>query len=75
MSISIKDAYESEYPGKFVAIDVTTEKSYVGDSPIKVLESARKESPKGLFHLIRVGASGAYRVSYTRNAHQDWLFR
>lgn len=70
-----KSAYESQYLGKFVAIDVTTERAYVADSPAAAAELARKDSPKGLFHLIKVGAAGAFKVSYTNNAALDWIFR
>lgn len=70
-----RSSYESTYPGQFVAIDVITEEAYVANSPLAALELARAKSPKGLFHLIRVGAAGAFRVSYTNNATSDWLFR
>jgi hypothetical protein len=69
-----KSAYESEHLGKFLAIDVNTEQAYLGDSPLEALESARKGSPRGLFHLIKVGAAGAFRVSYTNDANLDWIF-
>ena len=70
-----KGAFESEHPGKFVAIDVMSEKAYIGDSPVEALEAARKDAPKGLFHLVRVGSRGAFRVSYTNNAAVDWIFK
>ena len=68
-------AYEKEHPGKFVAIDVKSEKLYVGDTAVEALEKARADSPVGLFHLVRVGAAGAFRVSYTSNDSVDCLFR
>jgi len=70
-----KNAFESEHPGKFVAIDVKTEKAYIADTPMDAFEAARKDAPNGLFHLIKVGARGAFRVSYTNNATMDWIFR
>jgi hypothetical protein len=70
-----KVEYEVKHPGKFVAIDIETEKSYIADSPTEALELARKDSPKGLFHLIKVGSLGAFKVSYTSSATTDWLFR
>lgn len=70
-----KEQYEREHPGEFVAIDVTTEKAYVGQTPEGVLETARDDSQRGLFHLIQVGFSGAFRVSYTNHADLDWIFR
>ncbi len=55
-----KSAFESEHLGKFVAIDVNTEQAYIGESPEDAVELARKGSPNGLFHLIKVGALGAF---------------
>jgi len=65
--------YEIEHPGQFVAIDVTTGNAFVGVSPEEVLENARKAAPTGIFHLIKVGSPGAFRVSYTRDANMDWV--
>lgn len=70
-----KSAYESEHPGQFLAIDVTTEKAYLGDSAEAAINLARNESPTGLFHLVKVGSAGAFRVSYTNDTNVDWLFR
>jgi hypothetical protein len=70
-----REVYEEEHRGKFVAIDVTSEHAYLGDTPEVALENARKESPKGVFHLIRVGHLGAFRVSRTHNAPSRWIFR
>ena len=72
---NFQEKFETDYLGKFVAIDVTTEKAYVGDSPEEAYRAARKDSPQGIFHLIRVGSPGAYKVSYTSNAALDWIFR
>lgn len=70
-----KEQYEQEHQGKFVAIDVTSEKAYLDDAPEKVLESARKASPVGIFHLIKVGFPGAFRVSYSNHVELDRLFQ
>jgi hypothetical protein len=61
-----KSALEQNSPGQFVAIDVKTEKAYIAAQPEIALEKARSEAPTGVFHLIRVGASGAFRVSHVR---------
>ena len=70
-----KEQYEREHQGKFVAIDVTTQKAYVEDTPEGVLETASSDSPVGIFHLIRVGFAVAFRVSYSNHADLDWFFR
>ena len=70
-----RTAFEAEHYGKFVVIDITTEQTYVADSPEAAIELARKSNPKGVFHLVKVGSTGAFRVSYSSNANLDWLFQ
>ena len=70
---SYKSSYELEHIGEYLVIDVSTEQAYLGESPEDAYESATKSDAKGPFHLIRIGHAGAYRVSYTSNAHSDWL--
>ena len=69
-----REQYERDHFGKFVAIEVTSKKAFIGDSAEKALEEARTESPNGIFHLILVGSPGAFRVGYS-NASADWLFQ
>jgi hypothetical protein len=66
---SYKTAFEAEHFGKFVAIDVTTEQAYLGDTAERALEGAKEQAPHGIFHLIRVGSPGAFRVS-RRGSHR-----
>ena len=70
-----KNQYEREHPAKFVAIDITTEEAYIAHNPEDVLEAARGASPHGVFHLIQVGSSSAFRVSYTLHDDLAWLFQ
>ena len=55
--------YERLYDGKFVVIDVTDERAYLGVYAEGALGEARRQSPHGVFHLIKVGAPGAFKVS------------
>lgn len=64
--------FETTYPGKYLAIDVTTEVPYVADSPELALETAQQANPKGFFYVVRLGASGVYRVGYTKSANFGW---
>jgi hypothetical protein len=64
---------EAKYRGRFVAIDVITEDTHVAETPEGALEQARKENRSGLFHLIRIGSPGVYRVAYTAAQDGDWL--
>jgi hypothetical protein len=72
-----KSAFEAEHYGKFVAIDIITEQAHIADSAEDAIELARKNNPKGIFHLVKVGSTGAFRVSYTSNpnANMDWLLQ
>jgi hypothetical protein len=70
--------FEGKYTGQFVAIDVNSGLAYVGAQPEVALEQARAAAPAGLFHLIRVGSQGAFRLSHahtTAAAHRTGLFR
>src|SRR5712691_11417315 len=75
-----KDRYQQEYerlyPAKFVAIDVKSETAYVGDTASDALQTALAASPKGVFHLIKIGSPAAFKVSYSpkHDANVDWNF-
>jgi hypothetical protein len=67
--------YESKYPGQFVAINVMDGSATLGRSASETLEAAKREYPTGLFHLIRIGHSGAFEVGLAfKNAYTDWVF-
>jgi len=57
--------YEKSRLGKFVAINILDESATLGNTATEALGSARAKYPKGLFHLIRVGHSGAFEVRPT----------
>jgi len=59
-----RDEFERIHQGKFVAVEIETEKAYVGDTPEKAIESAQHECDGGYFHLIKVGSPGVFRVGY-----------
>ncbi len=63
-----KERYERDHPEMFVAIDVETESAYLGVTPEDALGKAMAAAPKGVFHLVQVGFSGAFRVAYTSHA-------
>ena len=73
---SLRAELEENHIGKFVAINVKTSTYHLGDTPEEALQEAKKADPQGLFHLIRVGFSGAFQISYAlQNTDSDWLFR
>jgi hypothetical protein len=59
-----------------LAIDVISEQAYLGQTPEEAYENARRSgAAKGIFHLMKIGSSGAYRVSYSPNGDFSRLFR
>jgi hypothetical protein len=54
--------YERER-GKYLAIDVDTEKAYLAASPQEALSLAEKANAHGTFHLVKIGSEGLYRVA------------
>jgi hypothetical protein len=71
-----KEEYERLYPGKFVAIDLSTEKAFVADSPERAVELLQKENLKSFFHLVKVGSPGVFKVGYSVHSDErDWLFQ
>jgi hypothetical protein len=73
------DRYKSELeaarPGHFIAIDVLTGEGYAAEFPEQALETARAKAPSGIFHLIRVGAPGAFKVSFGMHSKHDFWGR
>ena len=70
-----KDRFERKFHGQFVVIDVSTEEAYIAPYPEEALEKAQNASENGIFHLIRIGAPGAFRVSYVSHGNRPWALR
>ena len=66
-----KETYERDFPRHYVAIDIRNSKAYVGLQSSDALIEGRKNSPNGIFHLIRVGTRAAFTTTRSGN-HTDW---
>ncbi|MFA5936286.1 MAG: hypothetical protein WC822_00195 [Candidatus Paceibacterota bacterium] len=55
----IKDNYEPKDNGKFLAIDIDTEKVYFADTSAEAVELARKNHPKKVFYVAKIGFEAA----------------
>lgn len=51
----IKDKYEPQYIGKFLAIDPKTESVYMADTFDAVYDLAHIENPHASFYLLKIG--------------------
>ena len=58
--------------GHFIAVDVISGIGYVAEYPEEALQDARAAAPNGIFHLIRIGARGAFRVGFGLTHHDFW---
>lgn len=73
---TLRTELESAEHGKFVAINIETRKYYLGDNPEESLEKAKQAEPNGIFHLVRVGYPGAFRISHAiQRSSDNWLFQ
>lgn len=59
----IKTQYEPRDLGKFLAIDVDTEKVYLGNSSAEAVEKARQENPDKVFYIVKIGFGVAETIS------------
>jgi len=51
----IKINYEPEEVGKFLAIDIDTQKAYLGNSSAEAVELARNNHPNKVFYVVKIG--------------------
>jgi hypothetical protein len=65
--------YEAKYPGKYLAIDVNAAVAYVADTPEQAVEALLKANPNAYYHVVRIGASGVYRVGYAQHEQREWF--
>lgn len=54
---SIKDQYEPQDQGKFLAIDINSGKAYLGQTSSKAVELARQAHPGTIFYVVKIGYS------------------
>jgi len=67
--------YEQNHHGMFVAININTKVATLGKTAGEALQSAKEADSDGVFHLIRVGFSGAFQLSRYQSASQNHLVK
>lgn len=58
----IRAQVEDRFYGQFLVIDIDSGDYEVDSKELSALERARTKHPEGLFYLMRIGASAAYRI-------------
>jgi len=66
----IKVQYEPEKNGEFLAIEIDSEKVYLGKSSSEVVELARAAYPDKVFYVVKIGHSAAETLA-SLAAHDD----
>jgi hypothetical protein len=60
---AIKSDYDPKENGKFLAIDIDTEKTYLANSSAEAIELARADHPDTVFYLVKIGFDTAESVA------------
>lgn len=71
-----KSQLEASNNGEFVAIDVRSEKAFVGQYSEIALRKAVENAPDGVFHLIKIGGGGkaGRRRDTEARPSPQWVF-
>lgn len=51
----VKTSYEPNENGKFLAIDIDSQKTYLGNTSAEALELARQHHPNKVFYVVKIG--------------------
>ena len=69
----LKPILEPQENGKFVTIEVNSGEYFLGDSLLEALQRARQKYPDRLFHTIKVGAEGVFKMgTYGKHLSYGW---
>jgi hypothetical protein len=55
--------YEPKWSGRFAAIDINSERAYVGDYPEEALTIAKSADRQGVFYLVHIGSRTTFKSS------------
>jgi hypothetical protein len=67
--LTVKDKYEPEHKGKFLAIEVEGGTFYMGDTGKEAIEKARAANPNKLFYLLKIGFSSTETLAHSLVGH------
>lgn len=59
----ISKRVEKGHLGDFIAIEVESEKYFLGQTPVEAIEKAKKHFPNKIFYLMKVGFPAAITFS------------
>lgn len=56
---NIKESYDPQKKGKFLAIDIETKSAYCADTSAGAVAEARKHHPNKIFYVVKIGFDAA----------------
>ncbi len=68
----LDDAIKKAHAGHFMVVDVKSGQHYIAEFSEDAFQLARKDAPHGIFHLIRIGAPSAFKVSFSTGHDPNW---
>lgn len=69
----LKSILEPANNGKFVAIEVISEEHFIGDTILDALQKAKEKYPDRLFHTIKIGYEGIFKMGiYSKGIAYGW---
>ena len=68
----LDDAIKDAHAGHFMVVDVQSGHHYIAEFSEDAFRLARSEAPHGIFHLIRIGAPSAFKVSLSGGHESNW---
>lgn len=61
---AVKEKYEPDYGGQFLAIDIDSEDIFVGKESAEALQQAREAHPNKVFYVVKVGFESAEAMAH-----------
>lgn len=69
----LKSELEPDNRGKFLVIEVESGEFFLGDTIIEALQKAKDKYPTKLFHTVRIGYEGIFKMgTYARRGY-GWV--
>ena len=66
--------YEPEHNGEYLAINIKTFLGTLSHSPEGAIMKAMERDPHGLYHLVRIGYTGAFKINHAKSKATSWVF-
>lgn len=66
----IRSNVETAHRGEFLVLNVETEGYEMDRNELAALQRAKAKNPDGVFYILRIGATAAYRLGRKQGAKQ-----